>query len=244
MSFDITAILCLHREEYLCKPTISSINRAKFFAEKTGTKVEVVVVFDKSDELTLKFAKSILDPDWKVFLVDFGDPGAARNFAVTKSSGKLVAFLDGDDLWGENWLANCVAAAKRASKPVVWHPEVNIYFGLATHVFYHIDMESPEFDLLDLCFGNLWTALACAERDLLLEVPIPPTDHLNQIGHEDWGWNLQVIERGVIHKTVPGTGHAIRVKGIGSQNKKNQSLGVVPSPTSAFRRLLNRIEVL
>lgn len=239
MGFDISAIVTLHREGYMCKPSIESVKRAKAFAQKHGVNVEVILVFDKSDRLTEEVAKSLSVSTWGMYNVEFGDPGASRNFGVRQCSGKLVAFLDADDLWGENWLASCVSAARDSIKRIVWHPEVNIYFGAASHVFYHIDMESINFDLLDLSFGNLWTALCCAERDLLMEVPIPATDFANKIGHEDWSWNLQVIELGVLHKTIPYTGHAIRVKRGGvSQLQAANRANVVPTATYAYRRLL------
>jgi len=241
LQFDISAVVTLHREGYMCKPSLESVKRASAFAQQAGKRVEVILVFDNADDITRSVAEHLAEPDWVLHDVSFGDPGSSRNFGVRQSSGNLVAFLDADDLWGENWLASCLFAASKSRRQVVWHPEINIYFGRTSHVFYHIDMESLEFELLDLCFNNLWTALCCAERELLIDVPIPPTDFSRKIGHEDWGWNLAVIERGVIHKTVPYTGHAIRTKRSGvSQLQVANQVGVVPNPTYAFRQLFKR----
>jgi hypothetical protein len=86
--------------------------------------------------------------------------------------------------------------------------------------------------------GNYWTVLCLARQSLLLEVPHPATDIQKKIGHEDWGWNLQAMERGAIHKIVPGTGHGIRVKESGSVMRAATSAGVIPKPSNVFRKLL------
>jgi hypothetical protein len=238
-SIDMTAALNAHREGYLAKPSIDSVRRAVARAEADGARCEVVVVLDSPDDLTRAFVRAQCDDGWKIFETDFSDAGAARTFAVTKSAGDHIAFLDADDLWGENWLTACVAATRRTRQPAVWHPEINIYFGGACHVMYHIDMESEEFDLLDLAFANQWTALACAPRALLTEIPYPLTDLANKLGYEDWGWNLAVIEKGYLHKVARGTGHVVRVKTNQSSllHRTNVSQSVA-QPTTAFRTLL------
>jgi len=242
---DITAIINAHREGYLCKPSLDSAKRASELARAQGVSTETIVVLDKADELTKAFVRSQQDPNWRIFAVSFGDLGASRNFGVTKSCGKLVAFLDADDIWGETWLAACVRAARHSSRKAIWHPEINIYFGKSCHVMYHIDMENVDFDLLDLAFCNQWTALACTYRDILLEVPYPLTDLKKGLGYEDWSWNLKTIEKGYLHKVIAGTGHAVRIKTSQPSllNQTNVS-GSVAHPTTAFRVLMDQTRPL
>jgi hypothetical protein len=237
--YDLTAVINMHREGYLSKASLDSAARAANHARSQGFSVETVLVLDRPDEATSALAEARKAPELRICRVDYGDLGLARNHGVAQSSGRLVALLDADDLWGETWLTQCLVASSCARRRIVWHPEVNIYFGAALRVFRHIDMESDEFDLLDLAFSNLWTSLACAERSIFVDVPYSRTDLRQMIGYEDWSWNLHTIELGIIHKVIAGTGHAVRVKRAGHSLLSHSNLaGAVPHPTTAFRSLL------
>lgn len=239
MTVDISAVINLHSEGYLCKPSLASLDRCVEHARANGTVTETVLILDNPDAKTAEFVRRQKRDDWNIFEIFEKDLGAARNYAVQRSKGELVAFLDGDDLWCEDWLTSCVRASKRSTRKAIWHPELNIYFGADSRVFRHIDMESDEFDLLDLLFSNLWTALACTHRDILLEIPYPRTDLKRQLGYEDWGWNLRTIEAGLVHKTVPGTVHAVRIKQAHpSLVQQTTRAGATPAPNKAFRSLL------
>ncbi|MBT9293156.1 glycosyltransferase family 2 protein [Prosthecodimorpha staleyi] len=241
-SISVTAIVNAHREGLLVKPTLGSVIQAVAHAREHNITTEVIIVLDRADSMTRTIVHDHCDAEnWRAIEVDHGDLGLSRNDGAKASKGDLVAFLDGDDLWGDNWLTACAKAHVHRPEPIVWHPEVSIYFGRNAYCYRHIDMESEEFNLIDLSVSNPWTALACARRDVFLRAPYPQTDLTRGIGYEDWGWNLRSIEQGVIHKVVPGTGHAIRVKRqaeslLGHTN----AVGAVPHPTMLFRKALLR----
>ena len=242
MTADISPVINLHSEGYLCKPSLDSLKRCVHHARANGLTVDPIIVLDNPDAKTAEFVKAQDFDDCRILEINAKDLGTARNFAAGSARGELVAFLDGDDLWCEDWLTSCVRSSKRATKKVIWHPDLNIYFGVDSRVFRHIDMENEEFDLLDLLFSNLWTALICTNRDILLEIPYPKTDLKRQIGYEDWGWNLRTIEVGIVHKIIPDTIHAIRIKQAHkSLVQQTSRAGATPVPNKAFRSLIKTV---
>lgn len=205
-------MLNAHREGLIAKPSLESLKRNVARAQDAGFEVEVLVILDRADRLTRDVVESQSEKDFRLIETSFGDPGKARNFAVEGAQGTYVAFLDADDLWGETWLVSAARSAASRQDPVVWHPEVCVYFGAAKHVFCHIDMEDDTFRPAGLAIENYWTALSFSARDIYLQNPYPGTDLTSGFGFEDWAWNMETISRGVIHKIVPGTGHVIRRK--------------------------------
>lgn len=239
MLIDITVIINAHREGLIVGSTLRSVDLAVSTAQSEGVKVDVIIVHDNGDSLT----KSIVN-QWAatkdyaaVHPVEVGDLGLARNHGVSLSRGKWIAFLDADDLWSKNWLTEAFKAAEAEHRLSVWHPEVNLYFGARPHVYTHVDMDSPEFDVAFLADTNAWTALCFASRTLLNNTPYFPTAHQKQIGYEDWSWNMETISKGAIHKTVAGTVHAIRTKAV-SLVSQTTAARCLPHPTSLFSAIL------
>lgn len=239
---DICVVLNLHREGLLAHASLRSALEAKATAEAKGIAVEVVAVADRSDEATRRFLEVVRGSGARVHEVDYGDSGLSRNAAVESTHADFVAFLDADDLWAPNWLSAAFAAATADPREVVWHPEANLYFGPAgnAHWLQHPDMDDADFDWTGLALSNYWTALAFARRDLLLRIPYSPTNLDSGFGYEDWAWNTETIARGVIHKTVPGTVHLIRMRPQ-SLVRRTSAAGALMTPTSLFRtRLASR----
>jgi glycosyltransferase involved in cell wall biosynthesis len=234
----VTVVINAHREGLLCWASLQSVSRAKAQAELHGIDVEILVALDRVDSLTRNIVDEWTESGVCKIVFDNGDLGRSRNDAVQRASNEWIAFLDADDIWGETWLYEAVSASLNDNRTnVVWHPEVNIYFGYACHLYRHIDMEEQEFKLTSLVGNNYWTSLCFARRDLLRKVPYPATQLQQQIGFEDWGWNRAVIDAGAIHKVVRGTGHAIRTRE-GSLVKLTTAKGSIPSPTYLFRNEL------
>lgn len=238
---DITAIINAHSEGMIAVPSLRSIERAATQAQSNGLRVEIIAVLDRASQLTGQIFESWCSSRDETTLIraEFGDLGLSRNLGVASARGKWVAFLDADDLWSANWLEDAYNAAEAESRRCVWHPECNLYFGLRPHVFSHVDMDDASFQLSALAVTNLWTALCFAERELLLDIPYRFSSREKQIGYEDWGWNLETVSCGVIHKVVPHTAHAIRTKAV-SLVSQTSAASSLPHPSTAFRDAVER----
>lgn len=234
---DITVVLNGHREGILAQPTLRSLSQSVACSRVSGISVEALLVLDRPDDLTREvFAEFVSHHSWsRILPVEFGDLGLSRNAGVIEAAGRWIAFLDADDLWGANWLSAALASAEKDKRPIVWHPELNIYFGHDPHIFHHVDMEEEHFQLSALAMTNCWTALCFASRQILEQVPYRATELGKQIGYEDWSWHLETISNGVIHKVVPGTGHAIRRKRVSLVSQTNAAQ-CMPRPSDLFRR--------
>lgn len=235
MDYDITAVLNLHREGLIAKPSVESFMRSAEHAKSAGYDVELIAILDRSDSVTSAILGGCGGNRIKVYETNFGDLGKARNFASINANGKFIALLDGDDLWGVDWLTKALQKSRNYPPSTVWHPEINIFIGEAAHVFKHIDMDTPEYSPAGLFYSNFWTSLSFSARATYLENPYPDTDVISGIGFEDWAWNMETIAKGITHKVVEKTAHIIRRKD-SSLSKLALAANAVPRPNDFFEK--------
>ena len=234
-----------HNEGSLLLHSVSSALAAGKALVSSGGKqtYEVLVVLDKPTPSTVESAEKLKDYDFvKIFQCEVDDLGLARNFGVSRSLGSYIAFMDGDDLWGSNWLVKALSFAQSASGSHVLHPHLNYYFGHATTrnsslVTRHIDSLSNEFDLFTLTSSNYWTSAAFAERGVFEAVPYRAADSSLRIGFEDWSFNLECLLAGIHHSFVPETMHFIRDKPTRTMRAAHSSYGAVRYPLPFVRAL-------
>jgi hypothetical protein len=186
--------------------------------------------------LTRQVARASVPPGAVVTEVDHGDLALSRNAGIRGVDAAYVALMDGDDLWGQDWLLKAVAAARAADRPSVWHPELNVMFGGdVPQLFLHPDSTDPEFDDFELVDYNHWTSLSFAARSTYLEHPFHPLHLTGGRGFEDWSWNAQTLAAGIPHRVVAETVHFVRRRR-GSLSKVSESLGILPEPTPLMLR--------
>ncbi len=228
---DVTVVVTAHREGLLLAPALAGLAEAVAHARRHYLAIDVTIVLDRADRLTQEVAnRSDLAPSTRL-LIDAGDPASARNAGVAVAAGRFVSFLDGDDVWGYNWLtaayAFCVAPDR---DDVVAHSELNLMFGDETALWWHPDSADPRSDPLAQGTANQWDAMCFTGRDLLQKYPFRRNDVTAGYGHEDWDWNNRTLQAGVVHRPVPGTVHFKRVRS-GSQSALCSAGDVIVRPS-------------
>ena len=170
---DVSVIVNLHREGRICEATFESVLAAARLAKDHGISLEIISIIDNGDADTLD-AVGRYDKFIKIHECRLGDLSQARNFGVSVSSGRFVTFIDGDDLWGTEWLVRCLdTISKYSNEKVIIHPQLNLYFGKNTksNFWVHADMIADKTDLVDIFISNRWTALCFAGREVFENFP-------------------------------------------------------------------------
>lgn len=95
----ISVVIPLYNKERYIKNTIESVLNQNF------TDFEIIVVDDGSTDRSLEIAKQFKQDFIKVFSQENQGVAIARNTGAQAGSGEIIAFLDADDLWLPNHLA-------------------------------------------------------------------------------------------------------------------------------------------
>ena len=110
---DLSIGITAHAEGPLAKKTLKSVFLAITELEKRGITYEIIVNIDRGDKATREyFAKFHKDSHFIILESDFGDLGLSRNHILSNSHGKIVSFLDADDLISKNWYTNAITKRK------------------------------------------------------------------------------------------------------------------------------------
>lgn len=233
----VTIIINAHRESVLLHPTIGSVMDSCKVLKEHKVKHEVIMVLDRPDAETLEYLdNSPYKGQFEVREVKFGDLGLSRNYGVENAKYDTMAFVDGDDLFGNQWpYLAFKALEEREDKRVVFHPEMNIIFGKENHIFYHTDMESSIFDKNSLRYTNYWTALSFSSKAIYQEFPYKKNEISSGFGYEDWNWNCTTISKGIKHKIVTDTCHFIRRKENDSMLSESNKNKCLMTPSDLFK---------
>lgn len=234
-NFDISVIITAHHEGRLAHHSMKSVFRAIDYSKKYDVKTQVIVVLDRPDELTSGYFSQYKNSDILIEQTDFGDPGLSRNHGVICSSGKYIAFLDADDLFGKTWLKAAYEQAQKTDEYKVFHPQYVIGFGQENFVAKYVGMDDKEFFLGNMLEYNCWNSVHfLTARVLLLENPFVKTPTDSGFGYEDWHWNCEVIAKGVHISVVPETCVFYRKKIQGSRLTEHDQNKVLIPPTKLF----------
>lgn len=235
---NVSAIMTTHGEGALAAVSFNNLLKTAEFAEAAGLRVEKVVVMDRPDDYTRTVFEGLDDASVRVIETDFGDQGRVRNFLAEHVSGEYIAFLDGDDMWSENWLYEAWNFLKSEPRNnLIAHPEFNWFFSGTGSVLVNTDQESTLFDEQFLRHANYWDAMCMALRSTHLAMPYCNRQIKAGFAFEDWHWNCQTVEAGYIHKVIPDTIHFKRRRSNSQTTEASSNRSCIPAtPFTRYSR--------
>lgn len=205
---DLTVVVTAHNETIVSGPTMRAADLAIDAARARGFTVEAVIALDKATPATTTYFHQACFDHWQRWEYAEGDLGRVRNALLPRTSGRFIAFLDADDVFSENWLADGVAvldAAEREGHRLIAHPELNVLFDGANSVLVNIDQRSPLFTPYYTYFRNYHDSLCLTPRQAHLDLPYVSRDIPNGLSFQDWHFSIETMAAGWEHVVVPDT---------------------------------------
>jgi glycosyltransferase involved in cell wall biosynthesis len=198
--------------EPLVSVVIPTFNRADLLREaldsvfaQTHQNLQVIVVDDGSTDHTHAMLETLSDRVETIFQSHAG-VSAARNAGITAARGRYVAFLDSDDLWIPEKVAQQVAFLERQPEVSITYTDANEFKreGLDARTFSEkfpgICTPPTLFRSMIERFAIPLTSTTMVRRDFLEDGPRFPPDI--QIG-EDLGFFLDAIAQGAVFAYLP-----------------------------------------
>jgi len=148
---------------------------------------ELIIIDDGGNDTTANVVKDFNDDRIKYYWKENAERGAARNFGVSKATGKYMFFLDSDDLIYENHLTHAKERIQHLKNPEFFHSRYEEVF------------EKKIVQVEKLNQNTVWQTIrkqnkmACQfflRKDIAIQFPFSENRNL-KIG-EDWLVVLQV----------------------------------------------------
>ncbi|MFV0473280.1 MAG: glycosyltransferase [Pikeienuella sp.] len=206
--FDLTVAITAHAETVVSGPTMRSAEAAIAAAEAAGARVQRLLGLDNCTEGSRAYFRRPEFAGWEPHEFAFRDQGRSRNALAEAAAGEALAFLDGDDLFSENWLVEALKLLDQAEKDgarIIVHPELNWVFDGGAFVMTLPGQSDPLFAPYYMGIANYYDALCAAPRRAWLERPYAERAVARGFAYEDWQWAIETMAAGWTHVAAPDT---------------------------------------
>jgi glycosyltransferase involved in cell wall biosynthesis len=117
----VSIIIPTYNSSQTIESTIASVQ------QQSCTDWELIIIDDGSPDNTVDVIKNIDEPRIKLFVYENGGVGTARNRGIAQAKGEFIAFLDADDLWTPDKLADQIEALNN-------HPQAKVAYSWTSFI--------------------------------------------------------------------------------------------------------------
>lgn len=229
-NFDISIIITVHSEGRLSHKTMMSVLKAAEQLDKNNVSYEIIVSMDNPTDETIEYyGRYKNDKRFKLIQGSYGNVSDSRNAAISKSQGKYVALLDGDDMVSSSWYIDSYRLAETKDGLFVLHPNVQLQFGVDEPnnlVWFMGDSFDKEKDATIMVQFNRWVSALFAPRKVFDKVMYKRP--VNGYGYEDYCFDADTVAAGIKHFITPHTVFFYRRMITGKQNEHIMQHTVLP----------------
>jgi len=204
---EVSIVLNLHREALLLTPTLLSLEACAREAVAAGISVELIAVFDRSDDAT-KAAFNAQRLEWfdrvETVEVNVGSLGLARNAGIERATGEYIWTSDSDDLVSSNSIVALLQTARQHSNPnAVVFIEYLCAFGDRYHNVRYFD--SKYLTAGDFAFQHPYISRIFLPRTAFDQDSYDDLRVASGFAYEDWHFNCNLRARGYDMLVAPDT---------------------------------------
>ncbi|SAK69597.1 glycosyltransferase [Caballeronia ptereochthonis] len=206
-NIDVSVVLNMHREGPFIKATLASLNACAQTARAGGLKCELIAVFDRSDESTIKvFTESSIEgfAKHKVVHTDVGSLGLARNAGIDHASGEYIWTADGDDLVSSNAMLELhrLVSAKGPGDYVAY---VNYLVAFGEIFFVSKYFDGDHLTVADFAMDHPFVSRIFIKRSVFSKLRYIDLRLTEGFAYEDWEFVTRLRREGFQFLVAPDT---------------------------------------
>lgn len=204
---DISIVLNMHREALFLRPTLLSLEACALEAKKHNINVELLAIFDRSDELTEQvFDTTLLQGFCNIQKrhTDVGSLGLARNAGIEIAEGEFIWTADADDLVSKNSLVELYKTAKNTPNTnVVIFLDYLVAFGASYHVGRYAD--SRWLTAADFAYQHPYVSRIFIRKSAFNSLQYLDLKVTTGFAYEDWDFNTRLFAADFQFLIAPNT---------------------------------------
>lgn len=204
---DASIVMVLQEEGRRAHPAIVSAFSAIERAHGVGIGAELVLVLDRPDDATLRYAERYRWQERvRLVAVDCGDVGVARNEGIGQSLGRWVSVMTPMHRMGDNWVADAVKVLAGKTGKCIARPEYLVVLGARHWAQRLIDSHEDDFPTGSLLVTHVYrTGFCCAPKPVFERLRYPAAREPMEAETIDWYWTCETLACGIGHVVVPQT---------------------------------------